>query len=250
MPEQTILFTGRGDDGYTSLLGDERVAKYDLRPEAYGTVDEASALMGLARAEAGADKRTKALIMEAQRDLWLLMGELAAAPGVSLPKRLQAERTEWLEEETSKLGREFPPLTQFVIPGDTKLGALLDVARTVVRRAERHVSRLVHDGRLEAKSFSSLDGIPFEDLAARCDNLDVRGESCGRHIKPDLDPSLETSRGGGGRVGRLDEHDADQRAVGLRQAGRRNRNTGRCVRRYGDAVGWQTRKVRPFGRWR
>ena len=149
MPEQTILYTGRGDDGYTSLLGDKRVAKYDLRPEAYGTVDEASALMGLARAETGTDALTRRLIVEAQRDLWLLMGELAAAPGVSLPKRLQPERTEWLEQETSELGRKFPPLTQFVIPGDTKIGALLDVARTTVRRAERRVSRLVHDGQLE-----------------------------------------------------------------------------------------------------
>ena len=149
MPEQTRLYTGAGDDGYTSLLGEERVAKYELRPEAYGTVDEASAFLGLARADSGASERTRQLILEAQRDLWLLMGELATAPGVSLPRRLQADRTEWLEQETSQLGREFPPLTQFVIPGDTKIGALLDVARTVVRRAERYVSRLVHDGQLD-----------------------------------------------------------------------------------------------------
>ena len=60
MPKPTILYTGKGDAGFTSLLGDERVAKYDLRPEAYGTVDEASAFMGLVRADPTVSERTKA----------------------------------------------------------------------------------------------------------------------------------------------------------------------------------------------
>lgn len=149
MPKQTILYTGKGDDGYTSLLGMERVAKYDLRPEAYGTVDEASAFMGLARADPTASDRARRLILEAQRDLWLLMGELAASPEVKLPRRLAPERVTWLETETTSLGQEFPPLTQFVIPGDTTIGACLDVARAVARRAERHVARLAHEGSLE-----------------------------------------------------------------------------------------------------
>ena len=149
MPKQTILYTGKGDTGYTSLLGDERVAKYDLRPEAYGTVDEASAFMGLVRANPTVSDRTKALILEAQRDLWLLMGELAAAPGVKLPKVLEPERVTWLEAETTKLGEAFPALTQFVIPGDTLSSAQLEVARTVVRRAERYVARLFHEKQVE-----------------------------------------------------------------------------------------------------
>lgn len=146
MAKQTILYTGTGDDGYTSLLGAERVAKDDLRPEAYGSVDEASAFMGLVRADDSASERTRALIVESQRDLWILMGELASAPGVSLPQKITAERTTWLESETAQLGEEFPPLTQFVLPGDTKLSALLDVARTVIRRAERQVVKLAHQG--------------------------------------------------------------------------------------------------------
>jgi cob(I)alamin adenosyltransferase len=146
MPKQTILYTGTGDEGYTSLLGVERVAKHSLRPEAYGTVDEASAFLGLARADKSVSKRTRKLIMEAQRDLWVLMGELASAPGIELPKRIEAERVAWLEKETSRLGEEFPPLNQFVIPGDTEVSARLDVARTIIRRAERHVSRLCHQG--------------------------------------------------------------------------------------------------------
>ncbi len=149
MAKKTILYTGSGDEGYTSLLGVTRVPKYDLHPEAYGEVDECSAFMGLVRADPKAADRTKKLILEAQRDLWLLMGELAAAPGVKLPNRLEAERISWLEEETEKLGQTFPPLTQFVIPGDTQIGAKLDMARTVVRRAERRVVKLAHEGDLE-----------------------------------------------------------------------------------------------------
>lgn len=149
MPKKTILYTGHGDEGYTSLLGKERVPKYDLRPEAYGTVDEASSFMGLVRSHPAASEPTKRLILEAQRDLWLLMGELATAPGVELPKRLEAERITWLEVETDRLGREFPPLTQFVVPGDTQVGAYLDTARTIIRRAERIVARLMHEEDLE-----------------------------------------------------------------------------------------------------
>lgn len=151
MPKQTILYTGKGDEGYTSLLGKERVPKYDLRPEAYGTVDEASAFMGLVRAEPSASQRTKNLITEAQRDMWTLMGELATASGVELPHRLTADRVAWLETETDKLGREFPPLNQFVLPGDTMIGARIDVARTVVRRAERRTAKLLHEELLENK---------------------------------------------------------------------------------------------------
>jgi cob(I)alamin adenosyltransferase len=149
MPKQTILYTGSGDEGYTSLLGKERVAKYDLRPESYGTVDEASSFMGVVRADPLSSERTKRLILEAQRDLWVLMGELATAPGVKLPTQVTADRVAWLEAETDKLGTEIPPLTQFVVPGDTVVSAWLDVARTVIRRAERYVARLMHEEAFE-----------------------------------------------------------------------------------------------------
>jgi len=154
MPKQTTLYTGKGDEGYTGLLGKERVAKYDLRPEAYGTVDEASAFMGLVRAEPAASLRTKDLIIDAQRDLWTLMGELATAPGVELPHRLTANRVTWLEAEIDKLGQEFPPLNQFILPGDTEIGARLDVARTVIRRAERKVAKLLHEGLLDNREIT------------------------------------------------------------------------------------------------
>jgi len=149
MAKKTIFYTRAGDDGYTRLLGQDRVAKYDLRPAAYGTVDEASAFMGLVRADPAASDRTRHLILTAQRDLWLLMGELASAPGVELPQRLGPERVTWLENQTDEVGAAFPPLNQFVLPGDTPVSASLDVARTVVRRAERRVVRLLHEDMLK-----------------------------------------------------------------------------------------------------
>jgi cob(I)alamin adenosyltransferase len=149
MPDKTILYTRTGDEGYTSLLGQEKVPKYDLRPEAYGTVDEATSFMGLVRVDAAASARTTQLILEAQRDLWVLMGELAAAPEVKLPRRITTERVAWLEAETDKLAAEIPPLNRFVLPGDTLVSAQLDVARTIIRRAERRVVRLMHEGHLK-----------------------------------------------------------------------------------------------------
>ncbi len=151
MSKKTILYTRGGDEGYTNLLGKERVPKYDLRPEAYGTVDEAGAFIGLARAEPAASQRTKKLLLETQRDLWILMGELATVPGIELPKRIGPDRVAWLETEIDKLGEEIPTLTQFVVPGDTKVSALLDVARTVIRRAERCATRLLHEDDFENK---------------------------------------------------------------------------------------------------
>jgi cob(I)alamin adenosyltransferase len=143
------MYTGTGDQGYTGLLGKERVPKYDLRPEAYGQVDEAQAMLGMCRAgplsQGGQD-----LLIPIERDLYHMMAELATAPGVQLPlPPITAERVEWLEHVTDELGQATGPFTAFVLPGDSQAGALVHLARTVVRRAERGVARLLHKGDLE-----------------------------------------------------------------------------------------------------
>ncbi len=139
-------YTGAGDDGYTGVLGRERVPKYADRPAAYGTVDEASAVLGLARAHAQ-DRQVRRLILAIQRDLYKLMADLATLPEVATrPPWLGEDRLAWLEQETDALGRrvEMPPA--FIVPGDSVGGSWLELARTVVRRAERIVARLTHDG--------------------------------------------------------------------------------------------------------
>jgi cob(I)alamin adenosyltransferase len=140
-------YTGKGDDGFTGLLGGERVPKYAPRPEAYGTLDEAQAAMGIARAAAQAPG-TQAILLDAQRDLHHIMAELAAAtPQVAAQvDGLPQGRAEWLERTIDDLEEKLPPLRAFVVPGDNPASAALHLARTVVRRAERQVARLVHQG--------------------------------------------------------------------------------------------------------
>ena len=134
------IYTRKGDDGTTGLLYGGRVAKDSPQPTAYGTVDELQAVLGVVRADAGAELAE--LVVHVQRDLWVLMGELATdpasraklTPGTTLVTDEMVERLESLIDDVS--GR-FEPPTEFVVPGEDRTSALLDVARTVARRAER-----------------------------------------------------------------------------------------------------------------
>ncbi len=142
-------YTRTGDDGYTSLLGDERVPKYAPRPQAYGTLDELSAALGLARATAQSD-RTRTIILQVQRQLYRLMTELAATPTAAARFERTAEtHVAQLERLTDELGDQVPMPNDFIIPGDSLAGAALDIARTIARRAERLVVRMVHQGELD-----------------------------------------------------------------------------------------------------
>ena len=141
------FYSGRGDDGYTGLLGPERVPKYDLRPEAYGTVDEAQAAIGLARAS-GCTAQSERILLAIQRDLYTLMAELAAAGDDDSPfaGSVTTEHLEQVEDWIAQLETTVKMPKEFVVPGDSQSGAALHLARTVIRRAERHAVRLAHDG--------------------------------------------------------------------------------------------------------
>lgn len=145
----TQFYTRSGDDGFTGLIGEGRVAKYMPQPEAYGTVDEASSAIGIARAAAQSD-RTRELLLATQRDLYHLMAELACTQQVAPQfRKIGAERVTWLEERTDAVTALIQLPKEFVVPGDSLPGAYLDLARTIVRRAERLVVHLVHDGLVE-----------------------------------------------------------------------------------------------------
>lgn len=139
--------TGEGDSGYTGLLGEQRVPKYDPRPDTFGTVDEATSALGLARA-AATDPHVKQIIFQVQHELYLLMGELATPPEnyEKIGLRMTAEHVRRLEEVEESLKNEVEIPNKFIIPGDTLDGAALDLARTIVRRAERLAVKLLHDG--------------------------------------------------------------------------------------------------------
>ncbi len=139
--------TGTGDAGYTGLLGSERVAKYDPRPDTFGTVDEATSALGLARATTQ-DPKVKEIIYRVQNELYLLMGELATTPEnyEKMGLRMTADHVHWLEQVEESLKQEVEIPNKFIIPGDTLDGAALDLARTIIRRAERMAVKLLHDG--------------------------------------------------------------------------------------------------------
>jgi cob(I)alamin adenosyltransferase len=135
------FYTRKGDDGTTGLLGEGRVAKYHLRMEALGALDESSATLGLARAQAR-DPRCKSILLEAQRDLYRLMAEVAATPENASQFHFEAARVEWLEEQTEALGKSVEMPKEFIVPGDSTAEAALSLARAVVRRAERRTAEL------------------------------------------------------------------------------------------------------------
>jgi cob(I)alamin adenosyltransferase len=146
---QSAVATGKGDDGTTGLLFGGRISKDDLRTDAYGSVDEAVAALGLARlALNGAGLvDLAALVLRLQRELFVVGAELATNP--SAVDRLQDGVTKvseamlkGLEEELADLERELVMPREFVVPGESAASTALEVARTVVRRAERRIVTL------------------------------------------------------------------------------------------------------------
>ena len=138
-----------GDDGSTGVLGEGRLPKYHTRMETLGVLDEASAAMGMARAQCK-QARTGELLKDAQRDLYTIMAEVAATPeNAQRFRKLDAQRVEWLDEQLDAITAQTPSLGEFILPGDSLPGAALAMARTIVRRAERRVAENLDKGAIE-----------------------------------------------------------------------------------------------------
>lgn len=139
----TKIYTRGGDKGQTSLGDGRRVAKHDLRVEAYGTVDETNGVIGLARLHTEGD--ADAMLSRIQNDLFDLGADLCTpetgrkAEGALRIAESQVER---LEQEIDAMNAELQPLQSFILPGGTPAAAYLHLARTVARRAERVMTRL------------------------------------------------------------------------------------------------------------
>lgn len=143
-----MFYTRKGDKGYTDLPGGQ-VPKYAARPEALGNIDEATSAIGLARSFAQSEW-TKQILINVQRDLYVMMAELAFAPNIEQKTyQISPEHVRRLEATIDELGSIVPIGRHFVLPGDSVQGATLDLARTVVRRAERLVARLYHEGEIQ-----------------------------------------------------------------------------------------------------
>jgi cob(I)alamin adenosyltransferase len=152
------IYTKKGDDGTTSLWYGGRVPKHHGRTRAYGALDEACSALGVARALCGPEQAELAAdILRLQDDIFIAGAELATAPeaaerledGVSrTTEAMVAELEEGIDRYMAQV--ELPP--KFVIPGGNQLSAQLDVARTVIRRAERQISLLAEEGELAGET--------------------------------------------------------------------------------------------------
>ena len=136
------IYTKRGDQGETSLVGGQRVPKDHHRIECYGTVDELNACIGLAAVSASQDQRLERLhriLRRVQHELFNLGSILATLPEDVHPRqpRITAEDVTRLEEEIDGMNADLEPLRSFVLPGSMRLDAELHLCRTVIRRAER-----------------------------------------------------------------------------------------------------------------
>lgn len=133
------IYTRTGDDGTTGLGSNERVKKYDLRVQAFGTVDETNAALGLARLHSKDNPKIDVMLARVQNDLFDLGADLCTLKAKSGKKALRMidAQVSRLESEIDQLNENLQPLRSFVLPGGTTLSAHLHLARTVARRAER-----------------------------------------------------------------------------------------------------------------
>ena len=145
-----MKFSKKGDQGETSLLGGQRVPKFDPRPDTYGTLDEASSVLGVARA-ATKNQRIKDIILGVQKDLLTLGAVLSTLPEDLEKLRIGIGEADVLRIEAliDDLQQNVTLKNEFIYPGETMISAQIDVGRTVIRRAERKAARLKADGMLD-----------------------------------------------------------------------------------------------------
>lgn len=162
MVQLTRIYTRGGDTGKTSLGNGRRVAKHDPRVESYGTVDEANAVVGLARLHT-AGSQADAMLMRIQNDLFDLGADLCVPPSEGEessehpPLRVTAEQVERLEREIDSMNADLAPLKSFVLPGGDPAAAHLHLARTVCRRAERAITALAETEAVNAQAIRYIN---------------------------------------------------------------------------------------------
>lgn len=168
-----ITSTKRGDQGHTSLLSGERVSKTNLRIEACGSLDESNAAMGLAKAFSS-NPRIREILSAIQQDLFLLGSELSSTDPDGQLKRVEEDHIAYLEKWITELQVEVPLTRGFVDAGNNPVSAALDLARTIVRRAERIIVALHEAGgvkRPEVLSYLNRMGFLLFTLARYADEL-------------------------------------------------------------------------------
>lgn len=153
------VYTKTGDKGQTSLYTGQRVDKDSLRVETYGIIDEMNSALAMARAFVKSEE-VKTYVHMLQKDVSLLMADLASLETEPYIKEQQIKN---LEQEMDEIEAKVGPLRSFVVPGDTQGGAMLDMARTIARRAERQMLRLA-----KAEEVHETDRLYINRLSDYC----------------------------------------------------------------------------------
>ncbi len=145
-----MKFSTKGDGGETSLLGGQRVPKFDARPDTYGTLDEASSALGVVRAGTK-NQWIKDIILDVQKDLLIMGGELSTLPEDidKLTKRIDETDVQKLGKLIDDLQKDVQMKNEFIYPGETVISAQIDVGRTIIRRAERKAAKLKAEGQVD-----------------------------------------------------------------------------------------------------
>jgi cob(I)alamin adenosyltransferase len=146
------IYTKTGDEGKTSLFGGEKVDKNNIRIKAYGTVDELNSVIGLSLTE-DVNIKTREILVELQHTLFLIGGELATPPTVnsSAIKHVSDNEISFIEKKIDELEIDLSPLKNFILPGGSKAAAILHLARTVCRRAEREIVEIDQNEKINKK---------------------------------------------------------------------------------------------------
>lgn len=169
----TKVYTKTGDGGLTSLVGGTRVSKASPRVEAYGDVDELNAVLGIARTQAKSES-IRNTIETIQNDLFIIGAELASPPDLVVP-RIGGDRIKEIESEIDKSLEQLEPLKEFILPSGSPGGAYLHFARTVSRRAERKIVKLMEQeevGKNVLVYINRLSDLLF--VMARIENKDSK----------------------------------------------------------------------------
>jgi len=165
----TKLYTRSGDNGFSGLLGKDRLPKYHLVFETLGNLDESSAALGIVRASLSSPD-LKGMILTIQRDLYKIMAEISSTKeNIQRFKGIGKERVIWLEKQTDRLGELITLPKEFIVPGDTTIDAQVDLARTIIRRAERSIAHLYHKQDIENPATLSY----LNRLSSLCYALEV-----------------------------------------------------------------------------
>jgi len=198
----TRIYTKLGDGGQTHLGDMSRVSKLHPRVEAYGTVDELNAVIGLALLAPGMPERYRGWLRRVQNDLLDLGADLSVPPAAAgaqeseRPRlRIGPEYTAWLEQALDEVNGTLPPLRSFVIPGGTPASAHLHVCRTVCRRAERRTIAIGGEAAESIRYLNRLSDLLF--VLGRGANAEPAGEGrepLGEGREPLWEPGAHTAR--------------------------------------------------------